>query len=84
MGDTVLSLPDLVQLRAARLLVGLIYAGPADEGRRAGGEGVTEQLNESCNYLFTTLISPADSPIEPDRTRPTVTHAGTAHALFTG
>lgn len=47
-------------------------------------EGVREQLNKSCNYSFTTLIFPADSPIEPDRTRPTATHAGTAHALFTG
>lgn len=39
MGDTVLSLPDLVQLGAARLLVRLIYVGPADEGRRTGGGG---------------------------------------------
>lgn len=47
-------------------------------------EGGREKLNKSCNYSFTTLIFPVDSPIEPDRTRPTATHAGTAHALFTG
>lgn len=40
--------------------------------------------NESRNYSFTTLILPTDFPIEPDRTRPTATRAGTAHALFTG
>lgn len=29
-------------------------------------------------------LSPPVSPIGPDRTQPTATHAGTAHALFTG
>lgn len=47
-------------------------------------KGAKEQPKKSCNYSFTTFIFPADSPIGPDRTRLTVTHAGTAHVLFTG
>lgn len=53
----------------------------ANETRK---EDVIECPRESWNYSFTTLIFPTDFPIEPDRTRPTVTRAGTAHALFTG
>lgn len=53
--------------------------GKQDEKRRCDS-----RLNQSCNYLFATLIFPTDSHIELDRTQPTVTHAGTVHALFTG
>lgn len=72
--------------RAAWLLLTLIYSGPANEGWQTRWERKVwgSSLTKSCNYSFTTLIFPADSPTEPDRTRPTATHAGTAHALFTG
>lgn len=44
-----------------------------------GGYGQTSPVITHSNVLVF-----AASPIERDRTRPTVTHVGTAHALFTG
>lgn len=40
----------------------------------------------NLDFLMTRplSLSPPVSPIGPGRTRPTVTHAGTARALFTG
>lgn len=52
--------------------------------RKWEGCGGRRGLTSCRNHPLATLFPHADSPIAPDRTRPTVTPAGTAPALFTG
>lgn len=52
--------------------------------RKWEGCGGRRGLTSCRNRPLAALFPPADSPIAPDRTRPTVTPAGTAPALSTG
>lgn len=52
--------------------------------RKWEGCGGRRGLTSCRNQPLAALFPPADSPIAPDRTRPTVTPAGTAPALSTG